>query len=219
MIEVSTQDTLQRALDLSAYQVGTESGTRNAAWSMRKAMDRVMRASTGDETIDGMPEAAMLWQSRIALVEAATPGRPGLAAAAPALPATQTPESTGSTGSQGGVKSALRDAIAVGGSAYNMGNKAGGYYVYRRMAQELIARLAAQCPVRYTLVAALSRGEAVSIERGCDDDSASIMRLCFDEILRGRVEPPMHGSPMPTARAIRAESEFPRNEAACCILS
>ena len=70
------------------------------------------------------------------------------------------------------MKEAIKGAIALGAPAYNRGNKAACYYIYRRTAEEMIKCLDAGVQSS-VLSSVLSRSRALELERRDGGDAAA----------------------------------------------
>ena len=199
-----TRQVLQQALDVAARQALGD--PTSAAWTMRRTMDQLMTPGSRslargiveagvNERIENMPEAQVLWESRQSLVRAATrTAVPTELFSAPAPPVAR-PTAVRAGRDAGRTKKSIKDAIAIGAPAYNHGNTAGCYYLYRRTGEEIVARLeggggggsAAARALQGLLKSALLQA-ALESEAGGARRAAWTVRRAFDELLRQREE-------------------------------
>ena len=192
----------RRALELAVDQAEAQANggsARRGAWTMRYTFDD-LRATPATPVLEGMPTAARLFAEY-------TP--PPAVADARASRAARSACPRSSTAPATTVKGALAAAIEVGAPPYNRGNHAGCFYIYYRTAMEIIERCGDAADAR-AHVAALSA--AVARVRGMGDNpdgAAWVLRSAFDRILERRgADPPVEG--MPSAKAIAAEANFPK---------
>lgn len=108
------------------------------------------------------------------------------------------------------VDAAIMDAIRIGAPTYNAGDISGCYFMYRRTAEEIVARIA-QPRAAELLKSALLQA-ALEAEAGSARRAAWTMRRAFDECLRRRSS--LSGEAlvnMPSARALFSERSSARD--------
>lgn len=225
---------LDAALDRAAseaadglYRVPPGSFTRGA-WTLRRAMDGLEENGRwGSLPVIGMPAVSDLWSElcRDRAELSLGPLRAGALAGGGGGGGGGTGGGVGvGVGGVGGIsmKEAIKGAISLGAPAYNRGNKAACYYIYRRTAEEMIKCLDAGVPSS-VLSSVLLRSRALELERRDGGDAAAwALRRCFDGLLLARENPSL-GRAMPSARLLWAEPSRPRGGEAeassCCVLA
>ena len=79
------------------------------------------------------------------------------------------------------LKFAISEAIRIGAPAYNRGDHAGCAFIYRRTAEELVARCEDRS-VQASLTSALTEGARTSDTRGAASGMAWVLRRAFDAL-------------------------------------
>jgi hypothetical protein len=197
-------------------------GFSRAAWMMREEMDRLLHGQA-NPPLEGMPRPSELWEEHQRT--AARHASPTVVLSTTgAVVGTADDAATTASGhyetenlriaalppsgrGQTTVKRAIQEVIELGAPAYNRGNKAGCYYLYKRTAEEIVRRLPAQHRWRGALSEAMHRGRTLSQDRDDADGAAWAIRICFDEILASTSNEPL-GNRMPTALSIKKEPGF-----------
>ena len=100
------------------------------------------------------------------------------------------------------VADAIQEAIAIGAPTYNNGDHFGCYFIYKRVAEEICARLPSAEPTRRALELAVDQAEAQA-NGGSARRGAWTMRYTFDDLRATPATPVLEG--MPTAARLFAE--------------